>query len=220
MPTLRPRPEMGDTVKMKSTPQVEDEELSGLLQWWYSTLYAYTQRKMTYPDDRLPGIAGLAKEFSKRTGYNYLCELWKEDIIRGLCWSSSGTRLQTALESSPPTWCWASTNELNRFQFSPYEGLMGLITLTLVPGHDAEVVDTNVVNEGENIYARVESASLTLRGRWKYMNQQDFSHNPRLWNPYSAKQTLITGILDAPSDINASNQMGLGQNVIYFQLRK
>jgi len=78
MPVVRLSLEMESTTETKSTPEVD-------LQWWYSTLFDYTERKMTYPDDRLPGIAGLVKEFSKRTTYNYICGLWREDLIRGLC---------------------------------------------------------------------------------------------------------------------------------------
>jgi hypothetical protein len=88
--------EVESTTETKCTSEVD-------LKWWYSTLYAHTQRKITYPNNRLPGIAGLAKEFIKRTGYNYICGLWREDIIRGLCWSSLRFRLQTPLESSPPS---------------------------------------------------------------------------------------------------------------------
>jgi hypothetical protein len=78
-----------------------------------------------------------------------------------------------------------------------------VFVLSHVPGYDAEVVDIDVVNEGANIYGRVESASLTLRGRWKYMNQQDFSQLPvfssGLWDQHSVWRTLLTGILGCAS---------------------
>ena len=77
--------------------QIVDMDLSKALEWWYSTLEDYTNRKITYPDDRFPGIAGLAKEFSRRTGYHYLCGFWREDLIQGLCWTCLGTRQQANL---------------------------------------------------------------------------------------------------------------------------
>ena len=90
------------------------------------------------------------------------------------------------------------------------------------------MVDIDVVNEGANIYGRVESASLILRGRWKYMNQQEFSIQPfwdsLIWHHHSLQHpdnpALMMGTLNAPPGAKASNQKGLGQNVIYFQLRK
>jgi hypothetical protein len=133
MPVIQPRSEIEDSdnpsalpnrlggmevpaITAKWIPEVDEEKLSNLLQWWYSTLSSYTNRKMTYPDDRLPGIAGLAKEFSRRTAYTYICGLWREDIIRGLCWGSPGTRLQVTLESTPPSYSWASTSGLDSLE--------------------------------------------------------------------------------------------------------
>ena len=73
------------TSKNEGYAQIEDTTLPKALDWWYFTLEDYTNRKITYPDDRFPGIAGLAKEFSRRTGYHYVCGVWRENLIQGLC---------------------------------------------------------------------------------------------------------------------------------------
>lgn len=78
--------------KAEGHEQILDMGLPQALKWCYSTLEDYTNRALIYPDDHFPGIAGLAKEFSRRTGYNYICGLWREDLIQGLCWTCIGTK--------------------------------------------------------------------------------------------------------------------------------
>ncbi len=144
--------------KAEGYAQIVDTTLQQALGWWYVTLVDYTNREITYPDDRFPGIAGLAKEFSRRTGYHYVCGLWRENLIQGLCWTCLGTKRQANLTSVLPSWSWASTNVLE------HRGFPGaaIVDISLIPGDDADVIDIAVVNEGVDIYGRVKSASLTL----------------------------------------------------------
>lgn len=88
---------------------------SSVLSTWYSLVEAYSARKLTYHTDRLPAIAGIAKEFASVLGDQYLCGLWKSDLTLGLVWSSTSAdesclwSLEHASGSRPePSWSWVS----------------------------------------------------------------------------------------------------------------
>jgi hypothetical protein len=222
------------THKAESYAQVVDMGLPKDLEWWYSTLEDYTNREITYPDDRFPGIAGLAKEFSRRTGYHYVCGVWRENLIQGLCWTCLGTRQQAKLTSVLPSWSWASTNGLERRAF--FAG--GIVHRSFIPGDDAEVLDIAVVNEGADIYGRVKSASLTLRGRWNYMSHQNLLKSPffntsrdtrweydEILNELDGKShhrylDQIIYTMDAPVDSHKPHDLIKIQDAICFQLAK
>jgi len=232
-PTIHP-PSTTTINLAEGSAQTADIGLPQALRWWYSTLEDYTNREITYPDDRFPGIAGLAKEFSRRTGYNYVCGIWRENLIQGLCWTCLGTKKQAKLTSVLPSWSWASTNGLERRAF--FAG--GILHRSPIPGDGAEVLDIAVVNEGADIYGRVKSASLTLRGRWNYMDHQNLLKSPFFNTSRDARweyDTIWSGLdqgshhmnldqiiytMDATVDLHKPHELIMSQDAICFQLAK
>lgn len=95
-----------------------------LLDDWYMTAQLYSNCKLTYGTDRLPALAGLARLYGKRLGYEYCAGLWKEDLARGLTWYRShpprsferegkDIRDYKITDLAPdhfPSWSWASCN--------------------------------------------------------------------------------------------------------------
>jgi hypothetical protein len=80
---------------------------------WYSVVTEFTRRSLTYDDDKLPALSGLAGEVARVTGDTYLAGLWKKRIRDELLWetfhSGDGPAPNTArIESGTPTWSWAS----------------------------------------------------------------------------------------------------------------
>jgi len=90
-------------------------ELSGIsVSHWYEITNQYTRRKLTFPSDRLPAIAGIAKKIHRKTGYLYVAGLWKEDLIAGLLWFRVGST-DAPTSSNLPTWSWARFSGEVRF---------------------------------------------------------------------------------------------------------
>jgi hypothetical protein len=55
---------------------------------WIHLIQAYTIMDLTYRSDRLPAIAGVAKQFRRGLkNKNYMAGLWEESLIVGLTWS-------------------------------------------------------------------------------------------------------------------------------------
>lgn len=53
---------------------------------WYSMLARYTSMKLSFPDDRLPAIAGLAAYMDPNGKDEYLAGLWKSSVFAGMNW--------------------------------------------------------------------------------------------------------------------------------------
>lgn len=54
--------------------------------WYGLCLGDYAERDLTYREDRLPAISGLARMVRDATGDEYLAGLWREDLYTGLLW--------------------------------------------------------------------------------------------------------------------------------------
>lgn len=82
-----------------------------LLAYWRDmVINTYSQKRLTHQSDVLVALSAIAQAFHSRMNSTYLAGLWKEDLIRGLCW-------YCPVESVPrqnycPTWTWASVDSL------------------------------------------------------------------------------------------------------------
>ncbi|KAK0106270.1 hypothetical protein ONS96_003910 [Cadophora gregata f. sp. sojae] len=86
---------------------------------WYNLLELYSRTLVTFPNDRLLAISGIAKRYCKHAGLNpsdYLAGMWKLDTPLSLLWHEPGSNLPRRPEAIPlngeaadaPTWSWAS----------------------------------------------------------------------------------------------------------------
>jgi hypothetical protein len=69
------------------------------------------RRDLTYKEDILPTISGLAREIEKQTGNTYAAGIWMEEFHKGLLWRTfgAGKRSKTYYV---PSWSWASVGTL------------------------------------------------------------------------------------------------------------
>ncbi|KAK2470985.1 hypothetical protein H9L39_17216 [Fusarium oxysporum f. sp. albedinis] len=137
---------------------------------WRDLVENYTRRDLTYPSDRLPGIAGIAQIMQNRTGFQYIAGLWKETLVLDLLWNTSWPHYNTTpvgltgeaskprYEDPPvtlrgPSWSWASTTAAIRFAPSGD-----------VWHHDqhAMIKGINCKAEGDNLFGEVIHGSLRL----------------------------------------------------------
>jgi hypothetical protein len=79
---------------------------------WICVVTDYTSRFLTNESDKLPALSGIAKTIQSHTGGEYLAGLWRNDILRQLCWNTGSTILnkvpfQKPKEYRAPSWSWA-----------------------------------------------------------------------------------------------------------------
>lgn len=182
--------------------------------WWYEILNHYSRRELSFDRDRFPGIAGLAKEFARFTDAQYLCGLWREDFITGLCWNGYGAGIKSS-EYLGPTWSWATLHPLNRPDFLYH------YPLTERNGVDdkntTEIVDIHVVNEAQDPYGQVKEAVVVLEGLSRKLNTLS---NPsyRSFLGFGAYGDQIWCSLDDKSRYSAGFPISAHPETIYLQL--
>ncbi|PVI02269.1 HET-domain-containing protein, partial [Periconia macrospinosa] len=76
---------------------------------WYRIVEDFTSRNLTYEEDRLPAIAGIAKRFGETANDSYHAGLWRRDMVLGLLWhATGGSPIITNKSARAPSWSWAS----------------------------------------------------------------------------------------------------------------
>ncbi|SCV36387.1 related to tol protein [Fusarium fujikuroi] len=80
---------------------------------WGQTLTQYTRSDLTFENDRLIAIAGLAKLIASKTGDTYFAGIWLESWMQGLLWEPCGKERDRSLKLKPgerimvrPSWSW------------------------------------------------------------------------------------------------------------------
>jgi hypothetical protein len=99
----------------------ENESMNSENRWiWTNIVGEYTRRQLTYSTDRLPALAGIATTMQSNAAADYVCGLWKSDLLNWLCWSvARHSNNPNITDTTPvvskrqphyqaPTWSWAS----------------------------------------------------------------------------------------------------------------
>ncbi|KAF5604235.1 heterokaryon incompatibility protein [Fusarium pseudoanthophilum] len=89
----------------------EDKKMTvDVYQQWINLVKTYSGCSLTYPDDRLMAMAGIAEMFRKNSGDEYLAGLWRSRIVEGLNWVvlEPGPRPQDP--ERVPSWSWAAVD--------------------------------------------------------------------------------------------------------------
>ncbi|KAB8293290.1 hypothetical protein EYC80_007619 [Monilinia laxa] len=134
----------------------------------------YNNRQLTHRTDKFPALSGLAREFAYLLDDEYVAELWRKDLVRGLCWkwSSNLTRKQSA-DHYGPSWSWAKMNvpitygliREDRVFASRIKG--GEFIHIPVDSRfvDPEILHVSVIPEGRDPHGTLVSGKIYLRGQ-------------------------------------------------------
>ncbi|KAH8660602.1 heterokaryon incompatibility protein-domain-containing protein [Xylariales sp. PMI_506] len=160
---------------------------------WPSLVAEFTSKDLSYPQDRLPAISGLATLVQERLprSLQYLAGHWSVDLDYSLLWLSDHKtaaaagrtveRIATATESYAPSWSWASVAGPVRFiprhrdQFShrrtggdELEPVWSVLRASTIPKNPA------------NTYGPVQYGFVTARGQTLSIY---YDRQRRLWRP-------------------------------------
>jgi len=93
------------------TSFIPEEPAVDIYTCWYRTVVEFTSRNLTYEQDRLPAISGIAKRFGTAVNDNYHAGLWRKDMVFGLLWYVIREEVEcTSNLARAPSWSWASVN--------------------------------------------------------------------------------------------------------------
>lgn len=86
-----------------------DSDAESYLKHWYRLVPDYSRRRLTFRDDKLKAIAGMANVFAEKTGFQFIAGLWLEDLAKGLLWQATSRGVKR-VQGTIPSWSWASVD--------------------------------------------------------------------------------------------------------------
>jgi hypothetical protein len=145
-----------------SPSQTQENTTKTLTSTWYQAVTDYTSRSLTFPQDKLVAIAGMARILGIFLNCSYHAGLWEENLPQALLWSpyeeETFPHLQhkstRPAEYRAPSWSWASVE-------SPISNF--LCKQTLGRKTYAEIVSIVTTLQGPDLYGQVKDGCLTIK---------------------------------------------------------
>jgi hypothetical protein len=147
--------------KVSTMSSGEEIDRNRFEHWLLNIVNEYVTKSISFPRDRLPGIAGLAKEFGSRVKAHYICGICLDDFVNGLCWYGYGARINSS-EYLGPTWSWTALapHSLDSSSRAAYH--IGENDHLLLDDLTAKFVSTHILYEAEDLFGQVKEATVLL----------------------------------------------------------
>ncbi|KAI1069161.1 hypothetical protein LB507_006129 [Fusarium sp. FIESC RH6] len=105
-------PKIAHRIKLAKDDETKKKELKDMLYNWYVHIVGgnYSHRSLTYGEDKLVAIGGVARALDDIEPMGYMVGHWGEyddDLVKSLCWKRRGPG-QKAVNYRAPSWSWAS----------------------------------------------------------------------------------------------------------------
>ncbi|KAF7887961.1 uncharacterized protein EAF01_011115 [Botrytis porri] len=82
---------------------------TGMFEWqWPQVVQLYSAANLTYENDKLPALPGIAKLEFDENGDQDLAGVWRKKIEEQLCWDLAGCNARERPLWRAPSWSWAS----------------------------------------------------------------------------------------------------------------
>ncbi|KAK8211808.1 heterokaryon incompatibility protein-domain-containing protein [Phyllosticta capitalensis] len=162
-----------ESSSVSTTSDVFDtsEGLKNVVKTWHNVVEKYSQLSLSKASDRLPAIAGVAKVMQTfRRDDEYLAGLWRSSLFEDLIWE---TRLWGPLDpreglsrdtSLAPSWSWACMDEAPVSYCNPQTACHRM----------ASLLEAETRPDGPDVYLKVPSGALIIKGYLFCPQQQDF----------------------------------------------
>ncbi|RYP64793.1 hypothetical protein DL769_006538 [Monosporascus sp. CRB-8-3] len=120
--------------------------------WWSEAVRLYSAANLTYSQDKLPSLSGIARHIHHERGGQYLAGMWREEKIEAqLCWRVTDPRKRPPWRA--PSWSWVSVN--GRVMYHRTQS--GILDDTY-----AHVVDAEVTSLGDDPFGEVSGGWLRI----------------------------------------------------------
>ena len=176
-------------------------QYKSMMNLWPSIVEEFTKRELSMVDDRPLAISGLAKEYGRLIGDEYLAGLWAGNLVNGLLWRRKAAFRGPRQRS--PSWSWTSID--GWVQWMPFIDTSGAKLVLL----DCKIRLVSPLAP----FGAVESACITIQGRlrkaWFDAKQREqirfHPWSTDTWRPSTLTAALATwDYLDGDADSQAS----------------
>lgn len=142
---------------------------------WNTMVYLYTLGKLTFSEDKLVAISGIARVVKEETHDQYLAGLWRKDMEFQLCWCPTRRRPQH-MNYRAPSWSWASV-----------DGMVASSTADKKHQyrHYAHVVDAYTTQSGQDPMGKVSGGQITISCTSMLLGKLQERHNKYEATPLS-----------------------------------
>jgi hypothetical protein len=153
---------------------------------WYHLVENYTKRNLTYEDDKLPAISGLASIMERRVGDEYFAGLWKSHLVIGLLWYREKDWLVRPAKYRAPSWSWAAFDgHIAMPSEADIESVIPAVTV-------AELVEVEIKPEGRDTRGKLASGVVTISSRLRVADPRvdPLSESYQRYQELSSKEHL------------------------------
>jgi hypothetical protein len=137
------------------------------LKIWYQMVSQFCARNITFEEDSLPAISGLAREVERHTGYAYRAGIWAQDYHNGLLWLASG-RASYPSTYIAPSWSWAAIKSGIVVQMACLRRPRPKLTSEKVVFTPiAELLEVDIMLFGEDEFGPITAGKLQINASYK-----------------------------------------------------
>lgn len=147
---------------------------------WHDWVSVYSNRELFEWTDKLPAIAGVAREFASIFSLTYCAGLWTENLRQDLLWSRHNkvVTLTRSTKYVAPSWSWASVNGSLEYRE---------VTLsTPVEKLDLKIMSHFISEEFPGSFGKVAQGHLIVRGLLQAVVIDKSSHLSIMKKPHQA----------------------------------
>ncbi|KAF2803546.1 uncharacterized protein BDZ99DRAFT_546760, partial [Mytilinidion resinicola] len=105
----------GEVLEAWALPKRQHQARTPVTLLWHQMVQRYSCLALTEQSDRLPAIAGLAREIGRCKMGKYLASLWEDSLYDDLLWEVDDRCAEKLKTYRAPSWSWASVNGSVRF---------------------------------------------------------------------------------------------------------
>ncbi|RMJ09245.1 hypothetical protein CDV36_011121 [Fusarium kuroshium] len=207
----------------KKTTNRDDDPQQLLRKQWLEMVQSYSALNLSYADDKLPALSGVAtKMSSRRSKSRYLAGLWSDSLQFDLLWINKDAMVPgKALNARPdgwraPTWSWASIDAPIKFPLKDHTKVQ--IHFKVLEAYSPAVLGEVVASMDQRPELKMRDTTYSLTG-----GNHFYPDNPA--DPFgiglgnnmpSVKEVLCMGLATG-SGFHSQTQLGL---VLYRRREK
>ncbi|RSL40292.1 hypothetical protein CEP54_016152 [Fusarium duplospermum] len=142
-------------IPTKALSPVQDEMQIAWLEQWQVLTEKYSSLSLSHPEDRLPAISALARDFQvkrKLSPQDYYAGHWRPDLWFTLSWSVGDYQVGQNARYLAPSWSWVSVGCVIRAKL-----------INPLPHMLFNVLDVSVSCENSDRFGKIKSGSIRLR---------------------------------------------------------
>lgn len=201
---------------------------------WSQWVHIFTRRSISYPEDKLPALSGLAAQFAAvlyhclgRTP-RYLAGLWNGAMLpRGLCWSvaidaQAWATMQNDFNSEyqprrsatwrAPTWSFMSLDApIQPHMTFGFESAVQILEASAEPVHREADPFGGILRESARLFLRgriIKDLELEYSGRDFHLDHEEQRYDRVLFQLREGQENSLEFLADAPDELQRGRSWG------------